>query len=259
MRTLITPRDTNILNTLFEIQLLTIPQMTRLFFPTEGACRNRLLRLRRVELLEEERPSPVAAPFFSILKLGKAAFKHLGYSYSKKASTVYLEHRIELNDLYVNLKSEGVLDDLKLFWQDGSNFTLSYEKTHFRPDARMSGESKNMIYLEYDRGTKNLPIVQENIAKYLAWFDQEELRTGALSKKIHLIYVTPKNSRALAIQRQFENACLKRDQMKPNNFLFHSLTTEAFLEQSKMILRSSNWGQLSLVNGGLGQTNQKTF
>ena len=92
-----------------------------------------------------------------------------------------------------------------------------------------------MIYLEYDRGTKNLPIIQENIAKYLSWFDEKVRRAGTMSK-MHLIYVTPKNSRALAIQRQFDALCLKQNRNLPENFRFYSLTTEAFLEQSKVIL-----------------------
>lgn len=250
----LTPRDLDIIRTIFEVQFLTIDQITRLFFCSPKTCRNRLLFLRRAGWLEEERPRRFAAPHFSILKLGKMSFKHFRYPSSKAASTQYLEHRLELNDLYVHLRSKGVLADLNLCWQDGANFIIPYEKTHFRPDARMIGKSDNMIYLEYDRGTKNLPIIQENLSKYLEWFDEKERRAGIT--KMHLIYVTPKNSRALAIQRQFEAVLLKQNRMVSQHFLFHSFTTETFLEQSKMIL---SLGQLPLVTGCYRQNNQMLF
>lgn len=247
---MLTPRDLDIGHTLLEVKILTIDQITRLFFPSSFACRNRLLVLRKNGWLEEERPRPYAQPHFSVLKLGKNAIKYFGNPYTRKTITTYLEHRLELNDLYVQLRSSGTLEDLGLTWQDGSGFELSYQETHFKPDARLIKTLDDMIYLEYDRGTKNLPIVQENLCRYLSWFDEHERQNG-VNSKTKIIYVTPKESRAIAIQKQFEAACLKENRSLSEQFQVHSITTQAFLEQSKSIL-NLNKGQLPLVNGGLG-------
>lgn len=256
---MLTPRDLDIIHTLLEVQFLTVDQIRRLFFPSPCSCRNRLALLRQNEWLEEKRPWPNYMPRLTIQKLGKTTFKRFGYPSSKKRGYIlYLEHRLELNDLYVHLRCTGILRELNLCWQDGSNFDIPYQGTYFRPDARMIGNFENMIYLEYDRGTKNLSIIQENLSKYLDWFDEQERRTSAIAR-MHLIYVTPKNSRALAIQKQFKDICLKQNRTVPDTFLFHSLTTQEFLDQSKLILSSSNKGQLSLVHEGQGQTNQNAI
>lgn len=254
---ILTPRDLDIGNTLLEVKILTIDQITLLFFPSTYACRNRLLVLRKNGWLEEERPRPYAQPHFSVLKLGKNAIRYFGYPHTKKEITTYLEHRLELNDLYVQLKSSGTLEELGLQWQDGSNFELPYQDTCFKPDARLIKTSDDIIYLEYDRGTKNLPIVQQNLSRYLSWFDEHE-RQDEKDLNTRLIYVTPKESRATAIQKQFEMVCSNQDRILPDKFQFHSLTTQAFLEQSKLIL-NLNKSQLKLVNKELGQTNQNTF
>jgi hypothetical protein len=253
--TMLTERDMKMFETLLEVQFLTVHQIAQLFFPSIFACRNRLLALKKDGWLEEERPRSNYLPSLVIVKLGKKALKFLGHVSTKTVACVYLEHRLELNDLYVNLKSGGVLSDLNLDWQDGSNFTIPYQDTHFRPDARLIGSSSTMIYLEYDRGTKNLPIVQENLSKYLAWLETKEFQSGYYSK-IQLIYVTPKESRAKAIQKEFEKAC--QDQIQSTNFRFDSLTTEGFLKQSKSILGEQH-GLESNVTDRYGQTNQKTF
>jgi len=254
---MLTPRDLDIGHTLLEVKILTIDQITRLFFPSSFACRNRLSILRKNGWLEEERPRPYAQPHFSVLKLGKNAIKYFGSPYTRKTITTYLEHRLELNDLYVQLRSSGTLEDLGLTWQDGSGFELSYQDSHFKPDARLIRTLDDMIYLEYDRGTKNLPIVQENLSRYLSWFDEYKRQNG-VDSKTKVIYVTPKESRALAIQKQFEAVCLKQNLERTDTFEFLSVTTQAFLEQSKMIL-NLNKGQLKLVNEQPGQTNQKAI
>lgn len=254
---MLTSRDIDLMYTLLEIKILTIDQITRLFYPSEASCRNRLLLLRRNGWLAEDRPYPNFRPNFSVLKLGKSAIKYFEYPYIQKTVATYLEHRLELNDLYVHVKSKGILKELGLDWQDGSNFELPFEDTHFKPDARLISNHDEIIYLEYDRGTKNLPIIQGNLSRYLSWFDANERHTG-IDSKIRLIYVTPKNSRALAIQKQFEAICIKQNRVTPNKFEFQSVTTQTFLERSKWIL-NLNKGQLQLVNEVNGQTNQKTF
>lgn len=242
---MLTPRDRSILELLAEVSILTTEQISTLFFPSINACRNRLVILKRAGWLKEERPYQFHKNSTKIVKLGKRACDIFQFSFCRAYTGSFFDHQLGLNEIYVQLTKRDLFKKFNIIWQDGSKFTLPYDRTYLRPDARIFHPIPNYeTYIEYDRSTKILPTIGENIAHYLTFFDEMNLRSKKEEKgRIQVIYLTPFPSRASSIDKQFRKLFSDQNRnLETENYSFNfwSLTEEQFLARAPELLDYQN-------------------
>jgi hypothetical protein len=235
----LTERDRNILDMLAEVSILTTDQVGRLFFPSMYACRNRLIVLKRAEWVKEERPFQFYKNSRKLLKLGKRACEVLGYSMSRAYASTFVDHQLGINELMVQLTVSGILKKYGVSWQDGGKFTLPFENQSIRPDARLiHPKTEHKMYLEYDRGTKNLLTIADNLKNYLAYYDEQEIRSKGHGL-IQVIYIVPNASRVASVQETFNMVCKKQGRSFAQSSIQFSLsafTQDEFFKEVEHLL-----------------------
>lgn len=181
----ITPRDREILAGLHSHHVMATGQIHRLYFPSSGGrrCRERLLQLRRYELLDRFRPFPgrhvadrwVLAPLGAALVAEHQGLEphELGFRHDRvlaRAHSAQLRHTLGLVEcLIATTQAARAREGARLaIWDSERACALRWGR-YIRPDAYMrwcQTDTELDAFWEYDTGTEPLTKVQRKMAGY---------------------------------------------------------------------------------------------
>lgn len=212
----LTPRDTQILDAVWEHRVLTTDQLTAIFFPSIHRARHRLLQLFQLAALERFRPWTPAgsSPWHWIL--GPAGARHLAAqrgvalrdlryrpdSAMSIALSSKLHHQVGVNEFFARLhaharhRSDGTA--VTEWWHERRCASLWGDLA--RPDAfgrwQEMGEDGQPadvdFFLEHDTGTETLARVAGKLESYAALAEATGITTPLLfwlpntTREVHL-------------------------------------------------------------------------
>jgi hypothetical protein len=190
----VTARDVEILRGLFECRILTVEQVTAIYFEDrDPAARKRMWKLKKADLVRE-RPRRAYEP--ALLFLSRKALRLLvehghiadypklsaaAYEKRTRVSPLTLRHEIEVNDVKaafakairntegVSLPQFSTWPTLIQFW----GYTRRGQRVRVQPDGFLrirQGEKEHSCFLEVDRSSETHWRIAEKIECYLDFY-----------------------------------------------------------------------------------------
>ena len=190
----VTARDVEILRGLFECRILTVEQVTAIYFEDrDPAARKRMWKLKKADLVRE-RPRRAYEP--ALLFLSRKALRLLvehghiadypklsaaAYEKRTRVSPLTLRHEIEVNDVKaafakairntegVSLPQFSTWPTLIQFW----GYTRRGQRVRVQPDGFLrirQGEAECSFFVEVDRSSESHWRIAEKIDCYLDFY-----------------------------------------------------------------------------------------
>jgi hypothetical protein len=207
----ITPRDRWLLRMICEHRVLTTTQVTQLAFGTPRAATARLLTLTRLRATDRFRPlTPTgSAPWHHVLDDAGAAIlaaedgitpAQLGYRRDRAlaiALSPHLAHATGASDVFCALAAAARAGHGTLGCWWGERRCAALWGDLARPDGyaqwtepSSTGPATTDFFLEYDRGTEDLP----RVAAKLAGYQRLAARTGLLTPVLFWLPTPPRGA-----------------------------------------------------------------
>ena len=241
----LTKRDRRLFEILKRVRCLSQRQIEALLKPYGGTYRNRLCRLSRARYLRKLTYSHRGGVYGVIWTGGWQLY---GEVKSFKARNLFeAEHQLGLNQIYLDLISALPRIESLLDWQDGIYSPIQFGSKMIRPDAILNLLAQNLtLYIEYDRSTKKLRLLDEQLRQYRDYF-----LSPYSPKQAMVWFVTKSNQRAQLISGLIEKSqhdvlCGGRIKVMPNSEV---------LERIKRLIGATGFQNDSTANKPPSTTN----